>query len=226
MRQRQLVKWDFPMTWHLNDNHHAVAQWDEFAWRSEMPKSSPSTTTSFLFTWPGKKHETLFASLLDGEIYKVDDETTDNISENEVYDIWPQVDKADADEIKQFVDTGSFKKVHVHSISSDTAVIDSVWIRKWKRHPDGSRRVKSRLCARGCFDLLAALVQHRLMSWKCHVPAIAVIHRKCHSKPCSKEKQREPAATRTEFLELKPEVAATSLFHPRIKVAWSYGPPA
>ena len=139
------------MTWYLRDNHHAITQWDEFAWRSEMPRSSPSTTTSFLFTWPGKKHETLFASLLDGEIYKVDDET-DNISENQVYDIWPQVDKADADEIKQFVDTGSFKKVHVQSISSDTVVIDSVWIRKWKRHPDGSRRVKSRLCARGCFD--------------------------------------------------------------------------
>ena len=105
----------------------------------------------YLFSWPGKTFEDLFASLMDGQIYKVDSET-DNIPEHEVYDIWPQVDKADEDEIKQFVDTGSFKKVHIDSVTSDTVVIDSVRIRKWKRDPDGSRRVKSRLCARGCFD--------------------------------------------------------------------------
>ena len=151
MMQRLHVKWDFPMTWFMNDNHHVVTQWDEFAWRSEMATSSTKPTSSFLFTWPGKRHQTLYASLLDGEIYKVDDET-DNIAESEVYDIWPQVDKADEEEVKQFVDTGSFKKVHVNSISSETVVVDSVWIRKWKRYPDGSRRVKSRLCARGCFD--------------------------------------------------------------------------
>ena len=151
MMQRLHVKWDFPMTWFTNDNHHVVTQWDEFAWRSEMAASLTRPTSSFLFTWPGKRHQTLYASLLDGEIYKVDDET-DNIAESEVYDIWPQVDKADEEEVKQFVDTGSFKKVHVNSISSETVVVDSVWIRKWKRYPDGSRRVKSRLCARGCFD--------------------------------------------------------------------------
>ncbi|CAE7490455.1 ACBD6 [Symbiodinium pilosum] len=128
-----------------------MAQWDEYSWRSSMATTGAATTSQYLFSWPGKRHETLYASLASGEIYKVDNDT-DNIAEDEVYGIWPQVEQADSEEIKQFVDTGSFKKVRVSSISSDTVIIDSVWIRKWKRYPDGSRKVKSRLCARGCFD--------------------------------------------------------------------------
>ena len=31
-------------------------------------------------------------------------------------------------------------------------IIDARWVRKWKRYPNGELKVKSRLCARGCFD--------------------------------------------------------------------------
>ena len=31
-------------------------------------------------------------------------------------------------------------------------VIDARWVRKWKKLADGKKKVKSRLCARGCLD--------------------------------------------------------------------------
>lgn len=37
-------------------------------------------------------------------------------------------------------------------MDSAMIIVDAIWVRKWKRYPDGSIRVKSRLCARGCFD--------------------------------------------------------------------------
>ena len=93
-------------------------------------------------------------------MFKVDEET-DNIDENEMYAVWPQVEKADAEEIRQFVDTGSFAKIHVNSVGDDAVIVDAVWIRKWKRLPDGGCKVKSRLCARGCFDSQKSLLSTR-----------------------------------------------------------------
>ena len=117
-------------------------------------------THNHLFVWPGKRQETVFADLLYGELYKTDDDV-DNIAEDEVYGVWPLVEESDASEIKQFVDTGSFQKMHINSLTEEIVLIDSVWIRKWKRMPDGSRRVKSRLCARGCFDSQKELLSTR-----------------------------------------------------------------
>ena len=103
----------------------------------------------YLFAWPGKTFQSLYTDLQTCEVYKVDDEA-DNISEEQCYDIWEQVEQAD--EIKQFVDTGSFQKIHVNSLTDDVVIVDALWVRKWKRLPSGGRKVKSRLCARGCFD--------------------------------------------------------------------------
>ena len=89
------------------------------------------------------------------------DEETDVIQEKDCYSIWDQAEKSDEAEIKQFVDTGSFEKSHVTAITEETVVVDSVWVRKWKRYPDGSRQVKSRLCARGCFDSQKAALSTR-----------------------------------------------------------------
>ncbi|CAE7557756.1 RE2, partial [Symbiodinium sp. CCMP2456] len=139
------VPTDFPMVWYGCDNNAQLAQWDIFMSRAHDASSVPEHQKKpYLFTWPAKHFEELYADLSNGEIYKVDDEA-DNITEDECYDIWPQVEEADAAEIKQFVETSSFQKMHVNSLTSETVIIDSVWVRKWKK-------VKSRLCARGCFD--------------------------------------------------------------------------
>ena len=53
-----------------------------------------------------KTSEELMACKRTAEVYKVD-EDTDNISEEEGYPIWDQVEKADEDEVKQFVETTS-----------------------------------------------------------------------------------------------------------------------
>ena len=148
----QAVPTDFPMIWYGNDNNVQLAQWDIYMSRTSGVSEVPDyKKRPFLFTWPGKHYEELYADLHSGEIYKVDDEA-DTITEEECYDIWPEVEEADSSEIKQFVETSSFRKAHVSSLTDDTVIVDSVWVRKWKRMPDGSRKVKSRLCARGCFD--------------------------------------------------------------------------
>ena len=153
MHWTQAIPMDFPMTWYGMDNNVPVAQWDIHMSKSwdDMTDEPKHARPGYLFTWPGKHHEELFASLQDGQIYKLDDET-DNILEDEVYTIWEQVEEADEAEIKQFVETDSFNKAHKDFLDDDTVIIGAVWVRKWKRCPDGTRRVKSRLCARGCFD--------------------------------------------------------------------------
>ncbi|OLP86389.1 hypothetical protein AK812_SmicGene32497 [Symbiodinium microadriaticum] len=107
MHWTQAIPTEFPMVWYGLDNNVSIALWDIYKARShELPADDPPPHVHrYLFTWPGKQHEELYASLQDGQIYKVDSET-DNITEDEMYQIWPQVEAADAAEIKQFVDTG------------------------------------------------------------------------------------------------------------------------
>ena len=91
------------------------------------------------------------ADLLQGAIFKVDT-STDAIEENDVAPIWPAVDEADHKEIGQFVQECAFQAVRRDDLPRHCAVIDAIWVRKWKRMADGTRGVKSRLCARGCHD--------------------------------------------------------------------------
>ena len=160
MHRTQKVPLEFPSSWQAPDNHFAMAQWDIYMSRVFEKSKKEFVTHNHLFVWPGKCQETVFADLLHGEVYKTDDDV-DNIAEDEVYGIWPLVEESDASEIKQFVDTGSFRKMRINSLTEEIVLIDSVWIRKWKRVPDGSRRVKSRLCARGCFDSQKELLSTR-----------------------------------------------------------------
>ena len=62
------------------------------------------------------------------------------------------MDEADSSEIKQFVDEKALRPIHRLQLTDDMVTIDCKWVRKKKRYPDGSIRIKSRLCARGCFD--------------------------------------------------------------------------
>ena len=146
--------------WQAADNHFAMAQWDIYMSRVFSEVKKKHVTTNHLFVWLSKHHEEVFADLLYGEVYKTDDDV-DNIAEDEVYNIWPLVEESDASEIKQFVDTGSFRKMHINSLTEEIVLIDSVWTRKWKHMPGGDRHVKSRLCARGCFDSQKELLSTR-----------------------------------------------------------------
>ena len=100
-----------------------------------------------------------FADLQQGNIFRVDS-TTDNIMEDDVYKIWPQVDEGDAKELAQFVEQDAFKPVRLSDLGKDVAVIDAIWVRKWKKAVTG-RLVKSRLCARGCHDPYKHMMSNR-----------------------------------------------------------------
>ena len=160
MHWTQSVPTEYPNVWQAFENSVYMAQWDIYMSRGGDEQVERATTAEYLFVWPGKSSEELRACLRTAEVFKVD-EDTDNISEEECFQIWDQVDKADEDEVKQFVETKSFQKAHRNAITSDTIVIDATWIRKWKRYPDGRLRVKSRLCARGCFDKQKDLLSTR-----------------------------------------------------------------
>lgn len=106
----------------------------------------------YLFTIDYKTSHRAQACLRTARIYKVDQET-DNINDDEITpEIWQRVDEADSLEVKQFVDEKAFKPIHKLQVNSDMVVIDCRWVRKWKRQPDRSLKIKSRLCARGCLD--------------------------------------------------------------------------
>ncbi|CAE7218696.1 unnamed protein product [Symbiodinium sp. CCMP2592] len=145
----------------LDPQHHALAACnsplvsllDAHMYRDAIPPSLHgfSETTRPLVTWPGKLFSTFHVDLQDGSAFKVDTDT-DIISESDVFPIWDKVEEADRKELLQFIETKSFRKVIMNTLSEDTVVIDATWVRKWKRKADGSLVVKSRLCARGCFD--------------------------------------------------------------------------
>jgi hypothetical protein len=56
---------------------------------------------------------------------------------------------ADQKEMKAFVDHKVFRCIHRRDLPQGANVVDCVWIRKWTTH---GKVVKSRMCARGCFD--------------------------------------------------------------------------
>ena len=88
------------------------------------------------------------------------DESTDAIHEDDVYTIWPQVDEADKNEISQFVKEKAFRKIKLKDLGEDAVLVDSIWVRKWKR-TEQRKIVKSRLCARGCHDPFKPAMSNR-----------------------------------------------------------------
>ena len=100
-----------------------------------------------------------YADLFEGSIFRVDT-TTGNISEDDVYGIWPEVEEGDMKEVAQFVEQQAFSPVRLSDLGKDVAVIDAIWVRKWKKAASG-RIVKSRLCARGCHDPYKNMMSNR-----------------------------------------------------------------
>ena len=109
--------------------------------------------TTNLFYFGFRDEDKLRADLLTGNIFKVD-ETQAMIHEKDVEPIWSQVEAADMKEVKQFVDEKAFRKINRADLKEndkESVIIDAIWVRKWKNTKQ-ERIVKSRLCARGCFD--------------------------------------------------------------------------
>eukprot|EP00435_Cladocopium_sp_Y103_P056006 s391_g18.t1 len=105
-----------------------------------------------LFCIEYKSNHEVLACIRTAHIYKVDEETNTFEDHEITPEMWPQVDEADSNEIKQFVDEKALKPIHRLQITDEMVTIDCKWVRKKKRYPDRSIRIKSRLCARGCFD--------------------------------------------------------------------------
>lgn len=100
------------------------------------------------------------------------DKETNNIEEKDLTpENWHLIEEADYNEILQFVQEKAFKKIHRAKIDENMVQIDSIWVRKWKRYPDGSLKVKSRMCARGCFDRTAHLEARCLVNEE-HEPGV------------------------------------------------------
>jgi hypothetical protein len=167
-RKRQKVclgkkEFEFLRSWY-NESNRSKLIWRDYAdgWKNGYGLMT-STTRSFLQQHRERERATLPALVniqykIDGpaqaclrtaRIFKVD-EATSNIDENDITpDMWDNVDAADHAELQQFVAEHAFKKTHRSQIASDMVVIGARWVRKWKRNPDVSYKIKSRLCATG-----------------------------------------------------------------------------
>ena len=113
----------------------------------------------FLFHIGSSEDAILHVDVRTSEVWKVDTEH-DDIGEEAALKIWPLVEEADRLEVEQFVQEAAFEKVHRLAITDDMVVI-ARWARKWKKLADGKKKVKSRLCARGCLDKQKALLTTR-----------------------------------------------------------------
>ena len=112
-----------------------------------------SLTPEFRAMWSDAvpDSEPLVEYLIDlstGEILKVDDETA-NLTDQELIDYAPAVHLADYKELHQFVERHVFAGIKRSSLPKNSNIVDCVWVRKWQQKPVV---VKSRMCARGCFD--------------------------------------------------------------------------
>ena len=104
-----------------------------------------------LFNIPCRTPAVLHVDLREGHVFRVD-EDTDVLTEGDLTKHWHDFEVSDAAEIKQFVDEKAFTKIHVTKVTDNMTVVDCTWVRKYKRMPDGTRKAKSRLCARGFLD--------------------------------------------------------------------------
>ena len=163
--KKQRTSWTLPPSEFMDETFmnmvrsRRIVQLDEVA--EDKPTESfhsslPTTSSSNLFymSTPG-----WLADLHVGNIFRVDSET-DLISEDEAYNIWPECEEGDFKEVGQFVDQDAFKPVRRDELGKDCAIIDAIWVRKWKRTATG-KIVKSRLCARGCHDPWKHLMSSR-----------------------------------------------------------------
>ena len=91
--------------------------------------------------------------LCTGEIFRVDEDKS-NLTDSDLAQYPDQVREADRKELNQFLKFNVFKKKHFSRLPKGSNLVDCTWIRVWKKG-----KVKSRLCARGCFDNQKQLIE-------------------------------------------------------------------
>ena len=106
---------------------------------------------SMLFQIPCNTSAVLHVDLREGEVFRVEQDT-DVLTEAELQSHWHDFEVSDESELRQFVEEKAFAKIHVSKVTDQMVVVDCTWVRKYKKMPDGSRKAKSRLCARGFLD--------------------------------------------------------------------------
>ena len=148
---------DYPESWKNGYDMMTAATRSFLARHNEQERAA----LPILFNVEYKSDHHAMADLRTAQIFKVDDETQ-NIDEDDISpELWDQVEAADRAEIAQFVDEKAFKKFPRSQITAEMVVIDARWVRKWKKYPDRTRKVKSRLCARGFLDQQKSLLTTR-----------------------------------------------------------------
>ncbi|CAJ1354418.1 unnamed protein product [Effrenium voratum] len=151
-RAPDMQKEDFTMAYHQQDKMRRIYMGDfPESWKAEA---------QVVTTYIKELRQVNYEEMREAEIFRVDVEA-DNIEGSDLYNIWPQVEAADLAEIRQFVEEKAFRKIHVDSLTSETIVVDSRWVRKWKRMLDRTTKVKSRLCARGFMDSQKSMLATR-----------------------------------------------------------------
>ena len=105
-------------------------------------QTTSSATIASYFSNPNDVYQDL-----SGRIFRVEADT-DNLTWRDLYQHEKAVALADQEELQSFSTHEVWHPVEIHNA---TNIIDATWIRKWKMK-DGKRVVKSRICARGCFD--------------------------------------------------------------------------
>eukprot|EP00435_Cladocopium_sp_Y103_P008328 s555_g2.t1 len=150
MDRRRINKSDLPDSW-TGTQLWAENEVAEYVFNKDIETTSAQPNTAYLFHIGARYDSILHVDLRTSDVWRVDTEH-DDISEEDAYAIWPQVEEADRLELQQFVQEGAFKKRHCDAFDEDAVIIDARWVRKWKKQADGGKKVKSRLCARGCLD--------------------------------------------------------------------------
>ena len=143
------VQLDFSEDWRLGHSLLTATARNFLLQKYDLDRKNNKT---MLFTIDYKCNSEAIACLRTAKIYKVDQETSTFEDHQISAEMWPEIDLADSNEVKQFVEEKAFKPIHSLQLTDEMVVIDCKWVRKRKRYPDGSIKVKSRLCARGCLD--------------------------------------------------------------------------
>ena len=150
--RRRLYKSELPAQWHGNMSWPETDDIRQFLFEENMYREEKiKKKENFVFHIGARSDAILHVDIRTSDVWRVDTEH-DDINEEDALKIWPMVEEADKNEVEQFVQENAFKKIHRLEISEAMVVIDARWVRKWKKLADGKKKVKSRLCARGCLD--------------------------------------------------------------------------
>ena len=77
---------------------------------------------------------------------------SDILTEEDIINNWQDVQHADRQELKSFIDHKVFACQAQNQMANGN-LIDAVWVRRWKYDPKQGRKIiKSRLCGRGFLD--------------------------------------------------------------------------